>query len=184
MSLRTGALILFDLRHVSAERFIDNEPNEIDLTPLRDGECETPAMRLKVFTDYSLRMLIFLAGKPDRRATIAEIAAVFDISESHLTKVSHELGKAGILANIRGKGGGLKLATEPREISIGQVVRITEGQARAAECFDTDSACSLLPYCGLRPLLGNAVAAFYAVLDRHTLEDITRDRSAVSRKPP
>ena len=133
-------------------------------------------MRLKIFTDYSLRMLIFLASKPDRRATIAEIAVAFDISESHLTKVSHELGKARILANIRGKGGGLRLAKEPGEINIGDVVRITEGQARTAECFETDSACRL-SVCELRPLLEDAVAAFYAFLDRHTLEDITRDRS-------
>ena len=100
-------------------------------------------MRLKIFTDYSLRMLIFLASKPDRRGTIAEIAVAFDISESHLTKVSHELGKVGILANIRGKGGGLKLAKEPCEINVGHIVRITEGQARAAECFEMDGACRL-----------------------------------------
>jgi len=137
-------------------------------------------MRLKIFTDYSLRMLIFLASKPDRRGTIAEIAVAFDISESHLTKVSHELGKVGILANIRGKGGGLKLAKEPREINVGLIVRITEGQARAAECFETDGACRLFPVCGLRPLLDDAVAAFYAVLDRHTLEDITGNRRAIS----
>ena len=133
-------------------------------------------MRLKVFTDYSLRMLIFLASKPARRATIAEIAAAFGISESHLAKVSHRLGKAGILANIRGKGGGLRLAREPRDIRVGAIVRLTEGLAHAAECFETDNTCCIAPVCGLRFVLDDAVAAFYAVLD-----DLTHNRRMLSQ---
>ncbi|HUK05665.1 MAG TPA: Rrf2 family transcriptional regulator [Burkholderiales bacterium] len=138
-------------------------------------------MRLKTFTDYSLRLLIFLAARPRRRATIAEIADAFRISESHLMKVSHVLGKAGVLANVRGKDGGLELAMSPRDINLGQVVRLTEGAPRLAECFDPAGACRIERGCLLRAVLGDAAGAFYAVLDRHTLEDITRNRIRLSR---
>ena len=86
-------------------------------------------MRLTAFTDYSLRVLIYLGTNPDRRATIAEVAQTFGISESHLTKVVHFLGLQGWLANVRGKGGGMQLALEARHIVIGRVVRATEGEA-------------------------------------------------------
>ena len=138
-------------------------------------------MRLKAFTDYSLRVLIFLAARPQRRATIAEIAAAFDISENHLMKVCHALGKAGVLANVRGKGGGLELAREPEAISVGHVVRVTEGPPRPAECFERANGCRITSVCKLRPVLDDAVQAFYAVLDRYSLEDIARNRNVLSR---
>ena len=138
-------------------------------------------MRLKAFTDYSLRVLIFLAASPARRATIAEIADAFDISENHLMKVCHALGKAGFLANVRGKGGGLELAMMPNAIRLGNVVRITEGPPHPAECFGTDNACCITAACNLRTVLTEAVQAFYTVLDRKSLEDITRNRNTLSR---
>ncbi len=138
-------------------------------------------MRLKTFTDYSLRVLMFLAARPRQRATIAEIADAFHISESHLMKVSHVLGKAGVLANVRGKDGGLELAMAPKEINLGRVVRITEGDPRLAECFDPEGACCIERACLLRAVLDDAAQAFYKVLGRYTLEDITRNRIALSR---
>ncbi len=138
-------------------------------------------MRLKTFTDYSLRVLMFLAARPQRRATIAEIANAFDISETHLTKVSHALGKAGVLANVRGKGGGLELAMAPKAINVGYIVRLTEGAPHPAECFDSAGACCIVRACYLRSVLDDAVQAFYAVLDRYTLEDIARNRNVLSR---
>jgi len=138
-------------------------------------------MRLKTFTDYSLRVLIFLAARPARRATIAEIADAFGISENHLMKVSHRLGKAGLLANVRGKGGGLELAMSPESIGLGRVVRVTEGAPHPAECFSAENTCCITRACKLRPVLDDAVQAFYAVLDRYTLEDITSNRNVLSR---
>ena len=138
-------------------------------------------MRLTSFTDYSLRVLIFLAAEPGRRGTIAEIAQAFDISENHLMKVVHLLGREGLLANVRGKGGGLQLAQPPRSINVGDVVRITEGRPLPAECFDADrNACVITPVCRLRGVLSDAVKAFYAVLDRYTLEDLARNRNALA----
>jgi len=138
-------------------------------------------MRLTTFTDYSLRLLIFLAARPQRRATIAEIADAFGISENHLMKVSHALGKAGVLANVRGKGGGLELAKAPTAIRVGHVVRITEGTPHLAECFDTGNDCRIARACNLRTVLDDAVQAFYAVLDRYTLDYIARNRNVLSR---
>jgi Rrf2 family transcriptional regulator, nitric oxide-sensitive transcriptional repressor len=139
-------------------------------------------MKLTRFTDYSLRVLIYLAAEPGRRATIAEIASRFDISENHLTKVVHFLGKAGWLVNVRGKGGGLELAQAPDTIRLGAVVRETEGPAVPAECFEAGGgSCVIGRVCGLRGVLGEAVAAFDAVLDSYTLADLVRQPRALSR---
>ena len=137
-------------------------------------------MRLTSFTDYSLRVLIYLAARPERRATIAEIADAFDVSENHLTKVVHFLGRNGWLANVRGRGGGLMLAKPADAIVVGKVVRDTEGQAMPAECFAEEGGnCSITRVCRLKGVLGEAVEAFYGVLDRYTLEDLVRNRASI-----
>jgi len=137
-------------------------------------------MRLTTFTDYSLRVLIHVASAPEGRATIAEIARVFAISEHHLVKVVHRLGKAGFLANRRGHGGGLRLARPARDIGIGQVVRATEGPDVPAGCFgDARNTCVLSGGCRLAGVLVEATRAFHEVLDRYTLEDLVSDRAAI-----
>src|SRR5215831_15425185 len=118
-------------------------------------------MKLTAFTDYSLRVLMFLAVNPQRRATIAEISAAFEISQNHLTKVVHFLGKQGWVSTVRGKGGGLLLARPAQAICVGQVVRDTEGAALPAECFSPeDSHCAIVECCRLQTALAEAVKAF------------------------
>jgi Rrf2 family nitric oxide-sensitive transcriptional repressor len=142
-------------------------------------------MKLSTFTEYSLRLLMYLAAEPQRRATIAEVATAFDISEHHLTKVAHGLGRHGWLANVRGHGGGLALATTPQLIVIGKVVRDTEGGDLPAACFSEDAApCALDKACQLRGVLGEALQAFYGVLDRYTLADLVRHPQVLSRLLP
>jgi Rrf2 family nitric oxide-sensitive transcriptional repressor len=137
-------------------------------------------MKLTAFTDYSLRVLLYLAARPERRATIAEIAASYRVSEHHLTKVVHFLGRNGWLASVRGKGGGLALGKPPGDITVGSVVRQTEGQA-IAECFgEAGGKCSIAPVCRLRGVLGEALEAFYAVLDRHTLVTLAGNREQLA----
>ena len=139
-------------------------------------------MKLTSFTDYSLRVLIYLATQPDRRATVTEIANIFEISENHLTKVVHFLGKQGWLTTVRGKGGGMSLALEPAQVVVGEVVRQTEGGDMPAECFGTaEGRCRIERICNLRSVLGEAVDAFYAVLDRYTLDDLVHNRAQLSR---
>lgn len=139
-------------------------------------------MKLTGFTDYSLRVLLYLAATPSRRATIAEIAKAFNVSENHLTKVVHLLGKQGWVDTVRGKGGGMLLAKQPQDICIGKVVRDTEGAALPAECFAEDGGhCVITGCCKLQGVLAEAVNAFYSVLDHYTLADISRNRQVLGK---
>ena len=136
-------------------------------------------MQLTRYSDYSLRLLIYLALRPQRRATIEEVAAAYGISRAHLMKVAHELGQAGFIDTLRGRGGGLQLRRPPESLSVGEVVRHTEGRMDLVECFDpTTSDCRIEPACALRGLLDEALEAFLAVLDRHTLADLIARRRA------
>ena len=142
-------------------------------------------MRLTTFTDYSLRVLIYLAHAPEGRGTIAGIAQAFSISEHHLVKVVHALGRQGILRNSRGRLGGVRLAREASEINVGAVVRLTEGNAMPAECFDrATNTCPLAGGCGLERALGEAVEAFYASLDRFTIADLRMGSRRLGRLFP
>lgn len=138
-------------------------------------------MRLTTFTDYSLRVLIFVAAHREGRATIAGVASAFDISENHLTKVVHFLGKRGFLSNVRGRGGGLALSRPAREIGIADVVREAEGTMVPAECFDAGTGCVILPVCRLRGVLADAMKAFYDVLAQYTLEDMLGNRAELAK---
>jgi len=134
-------------------------------------------MRLTSFTDYSLRVLMYLAVRPGTRATIPEVAAAYGISASHLTKVVHHLGQTGLLTNVRGRGGGFELALPPKSINIGAVVRAAEAEAALVECFDRKTNhCVITPVCELRRVLTEAIDAFFSTLDRYTLDNIASNR--------
>jgi Rrf2 family nitric oxide-sensitive transcriptional repressor len=140
-------------------------------------------MKLTTFTDYNLRVLMYLATQPERRATVAGICAAFDIKPNHVAKVVHHLARCGWVETTRGKGGGLALARLAEQISVGQVVRDAEGAAQPAECFSAEDArhdCAIARSCRLKGVLAEAVDAFHAVLDRYTLADITRNREVLA----
>ncbi len=135
-------------------------------------------MHLTVYTDYSLRLLMYLALKDDGRATIGEVATSYDIAKNHLTKVAHQLGLAGYIATIRGKGGGLRLAKPAEQIRLGDVVRRTEPDLALVPCFEPLCVpCPILTACGLRNALHEARQAFLAALDRYTITDLVRQRT-------
>jgi Rrf2 family nitric oxide-sensitive transcriptional repressor len=135
-------------------------------------------VRLTTFTDYSLRVLIHVATAPGGRTTIAEVASAYGISESHLVKIVHVLGRGGILETARGRGGGFALALPPDAINVGAVVRVTEGIDLPAECFDPEkNTCVISRVCRLSGVLNDAMRAFYAVLDGYTIADLVRDRA-------
>lgn len=137
-------------------------------------------MKLTQFTDYCLRVLIYLAAEPDRRATIAEIARAFDISENHLTKVVHHLSKSGAISTSRGKGGGMVLGRAPEDILIGDVVQEAEGESVPAECFAAgEHCCSIEDVCRLRGALKAASQAFYDTLNGYSLANMVRNKKAL-----
>jgi len=128
-------------------------------------------MRLTTFSDYALRVLVYLGVHEGELCTVADIASVYGISANHLTKVVHHLGQHGYVETLRGKGGGMRLRLDPPRINLGEVVRGTEEQ-RLVECFESGSACRIESACILRSFLGEALEAFFGVLDGHTLADL------------
>jgi Rrf2 family nitric oxide-sensitive transcriptional repressor len=139
-------------------------------------------MQLTYYTDYSLRVLIYLALRRDRMSNISEIAHSYGISRNHLVKVVHNLARGGYIKSYRGKGGGIELTRDPARINIGEVVRYTEGPIRPVECFDPErNRCVIANACGLAGVLEEAFDNFYATLDRYTLTDLVRRRAALSQ---
>ncbi len=129
-------------------------------------------MRLSTFSDYSLRVLMHLGAHPERLATIAEIATLHNISENHLMKVVHQLGKNAYIETVRGKGGGMRLAKPSYQIILGEVIRHTESDFSLVECFSSDSNCRLQQSCRLHDILDSALSAMFLVLDGFTLADL------------
>lgn len=131
-------------------------------------------MHLSTFTDYTLRVLMYLAVEKDRLATISELARAYGISENHLMKVVHQLAKSGLLESVRGKGGGIRLARKPEEIRLGGVIRVSEGEAPIVECFSAEkNACRIAPACRLNRILKQAFDGLFQALDAYTLADLT-----------
>ncbi|WP_080848744.1 Rrf2 family transcriptional regulator [Cytobacillus gottheilii] len=139
-------------------------------------------MRLTTYTDYSLRVLIFLAlKKPDDLSTIQEIADSYDISKNHLMKIIHHLGQLGYVETIRGRNGGIRLAEKPKDINIGKVVYETEDDFHIVGCFKQgEGYCSISPSCKLKNALHEALQAFLNVLYGYTLEDFVLNRKELN----
>lgn len=134
-------------------------------------------MHLTRYTDYSLRVLIYLGTHQDKLATISEIAAYHSISRNHLMKVVHQLGTNGYIVTLRGKGGGIKLARPPEKIVVGDVVRSMEETMNIVECFESGaSACVLAPACQLKTALSEAMQSFLVTLDLYTLADLVGEQ--------
>jgi len=142
-------------------------------------------MRLTHMTDYALRLLMHLAQQPDRLCTIAEVATAHGLSEAHLMKITHQLGLAGWITTVRGKGGGMRLAAPPQDINLGAVVRSMESDFQLVECFGSEDHCTLSGQCQLTGILQGALQAFMQHLDDRTLADLlprpAARRSAAAR---
>lgn len=138
-------------------------------------------MRLTMYTDYSLRVLIFLASKPTNElSTVQEISDAYQISKNHLTKIVHELGKLELIETTRGRGGGIRLSVDPASINVGELVRKTEDDFHLVECFDpSKNTCILSKACRLKGVLYEALQAYFAVLDRYTIADFLHNKDEI-----
>jgi Rrf2 family transcriptional regulator, nitric oxide-sensitive transcriptional repressor len=132
-------------------------------------------VRLTLHADYGLRILIYLATCPDTVVTTTAIGRAYGISKNHLVRVAHSLRDGGFIALTTGRSGGLTLTRATTDIRIGEVVRALEPDLRIVECFDlSTNTCPIAPRCALTAVLGDALSAFLATLDRVTLDDIVQ----------
>lgn len=129
-------------------------------------------MQLTFYTDYSLRVLIYLGLHRNSVPTIAEIARSYCISRNHIVKVVHNLANLGLVRTIRGRNGGMLLAREPEAINVADVIRETEPNFHLAECFKPSGKCCIAELCRFRIVLDKAFQSFFAVLGHYTLADL------------
>jgi Rrf2 family nitric oxide-sensitive transcriptional repressor len=132
-------------------------------------------VHLTLHADYSLRVLLYLAARPERLVSTQEVSEAYGISKNHLVRVVQALGKEGFIEVRPGRTGGITLARLPAEISLGQVFRATEPDFHLVECFNKEeNTCPIAPACGLKGVLYEAREAFLAVLDKYTLADVMK----------
>ncbi|AET89419.1 MULTISPECIES: Rrf2 family transcriptional regulator [Caballeronia] len=133
-------------------------------------------MRLTDYTDYALRVLLYLSVRPSGLSTIQEISDAYGISKNHLMKIVQQLGELGWVETVRGRNGGLRIAARTNDLTIGEIVRKTESDFAIVGCFaERDTAaqrCVIQPHCRLRGVLAAARDAFLAELDKHTIGEL------------
>ncbi len=132
-------------------------------------------MQLTIQTDYALRTLMYLASRDDR-ATVAEVAALFDISANHVAKVVNQLSRFGYIRSVRGLGGGIELAVPLDEIRLGEVIEHFEGNLHLLECVGTEGVCVIQPFCKLKGVLAEAERLQREYLNSVTLADVAPSR--------
>lgn len=138
-------------------------------------------MRLTTFSDYSIRVIMYLGIQPGELVKISDIANAYNISENHLTKVVHQLAQKKYIETVRGKGGGLRLVRDPKTINIGALIRETEGDAGFLPCLNSERVCCIQSTCKLMGILSEAQVALYAVLDKYTLADLLTPQEPLVR---
>ncbi len=141
-------------------------------------------MRLAEYTDYTLRVLMYCAARPQQLVTISELAERHEVSRNHLMKIVTDLGRQGVLETTRGRGGGLRLLKDPAKLRIGDVVRASETDFRLVECFDASTnQCRLNPTCRLKGLFNAALRAYFKELDGMTLAELAEPSSVPLSTP-
>lgn len=135
-------------------------------------------MRLTSFTNYALRTLQLAALRSPDLVRVEDVVQIHRLARPHIAKTVHVLGREGYLETLRGRGGGFRLGRPPQDITVGEIVRLTEGPIEVVECFNPDTnTCPLLGVCKLSRAIKEATRAFMAVLDDLTIADIASNRS-------
>ena len=135
-------------------------------------------MHLTQFSDYAMRVVLYLGCRPSELVSVDEISRAYGISRHHLVKVVQTLTDLGVVEAQRGRGGGMRLAKRPSEINVGWLIRRTEPHFDLVECFDPEAnTCPIAPACGLKGALHRARKAFLDVLDEYSLDQFLKQRS-------
>jgi Rrf2 family nitric oxide-sensitive transcriptional repressor len=134
-------------------------------------------MHLTKYTDYSLRILMYLAASPDSGCTVAELASTYQVSRNHMVKVTHGLSRLGYIKSTKGKGGGIRLNCYPEEVPLGTLLRQLECNFNLVECFSpATNTCPINSACDLKHILHEALDAFFTTLDTYTLASTVKNR--------
>ena len=137
-------------------------------------------MQLTKFTDYSIRVLTYVAvTNPEQLSQISQVCEAYNISKNHVMKVVQELGQLGYLETIRGKNGGFRLACPPSEICVGTLVRQTEKNLNAFDCYSPP--CAIVKSCMIKGVFKEATDAYLEVLDSYTLEDLLKPKRSLRK---
>ena len=137
-------------------------------------------MRLTRQTNYAIRILMYCAANNGRLSRIPEIAAAYSVSELFLFKILQPLVEHGLVATVRGRNGGVKIGRAASDITLLDVVRVTEDSFSMAECFDNDATeCPLVDACALNEALRKALNAFFEVLASYTIDDLVKARPSM-----
>jgi len=140
-------------------------------------------MRLTRQTNYAIRILMYCAANDTRLSRIPEIAAAYSVSELFLFKILQPLVENRLVETVRGRNGGVRLAKPAADITLFDVVRVTEENFAMAECFENDATdCPLVDSCALNAALREALGAFFEVLQSHTIADLVRERPAMRNR--
>ena len=129
-------------------------------------------MKLTLFTDYSMRVLLYLGAQPDRLCSIGEVAQAYRVSQNHMMKVVNQLVRQGYVESVRGRSGGIRLGRAAEDINLGALIRATEDGFELVDC----GRCVVAPACVVTDVLGEALGAFLAEHDRYTLADMLTSR--------
>lgn len=133
-------------------------------------------MQMTMYTDYSLRVLMYLAERPNKHTTVNDVVQFYEVSHNHMMKVVQNLSVCGYVNTTRGRKGGISLAKKPQNINIGAVIKRTEKTMDIVECFDPQSNdCVIRSTCKLQGILRNAKSSFMAVLNDFTVADLLID---------
>ena len=136
-------------------------------------------MQLTKYTDLSLRVMMHLAILNGKRATIKEIAQIYNVSRNHMVKVAHNLATLGYIDSTSGRNGGIELALSPSEIVVGDIVRAVEPSLYLIDC--ESQQCPISAACLLKEALDEAMIAFLKVLDQYTVSDLVRNKVQLIR---
>jgi Rrf2 family iron-responsive transcriptional regulator len=137
-------------------------------------------MRLTRQSNYAVRTLVYCAVNAPALSRVGDIARAHSISELFLFKLIKPLVEAGIIETVRGRHGGIKLGRPAEDITLLECIRLTEESFALAECFEgSDASCPLLSNCDLNAALGEALGAFFSVLESYTIADLAGKRRSI-----